>query len=240
MIFLKNALLLFLLISFTACNSTKEITKEETNSSLKNTKIPKATQNPKTTQTQKSTQNIKSIKSKIYIKKKTLFQKKLALYLEALQTFNTDVIVNMTYPRLFSVIDPKLFGQYMNSMINSTDIQMISYTTTPSKVSPIRRFSNGTEFAQINYQSTISLQFLNPNLYSSREQMNYLYDVSIHKFGVENVSIDINKRILKVTKPERLLAIKEQNSQWKFLGDDVRYRKYFPRFMPPEILQNLE
>jgi len=212
---LNYSFLLLISIFFAACNSTKEIKKEEINSTIER-------------------------REPILIKKKTLFEKELESYFNALHTFNNYKIVNMTYPRLFSVISLDRFQQYMDSMINSKDIQMISYLTNTPQISPIRRFSNGTEFTQISYNSTITLQFINPNLYGSREQMNYLYDVFIHKFGVENVSIDINNRTLKVTKPEKLLAIKEQNTQWKFIGDDARYRKYFPSFMPPEILQNIE
>jgi hypothetical protein len=219
---LKYFFLPLIFLLFTACNSTKEIKKEETNSTIENIKT------------------IKSIDRKIVIKEKNMLERKLDLYLEAMQTFDTDAIVEMTYPRLFTVINPDLFRQYISAMINSTDIKMTSYTTNTPQISPIRRFSNGTEFTQIGYNSTITLQFLNPNLYSSREQMNYLYDVEINKFGKENVFIDVNNRILKVTKPEKLLAIKEQDREWKFLGDDARYRKYFPYFMPPEILQNIE
>ena len=212
---LNYSFLLLISIFFAACNSTKEIKKEEINSTIER-------------------------REPILIEKKTLFEKELESYFNALHTFNNYKIVDMTYPRLFSVINLDRFQQYMDSMLNSKDIQMISYLTNAPQISPIRRFSNGTEFTQISYNSTITLQFINPNLYGSREQMNYLYDVFIHKFGVENVSIDINNRTLKVTKPEKLLAIKEQNTQWKFIGDDARYRKYFPSFMPPEILQNIE
>ena len=211
---LNYLFLLLTLIFIVACNSTKEIKKEETNT---------------------TTAVVQTI-----ITKKNSLEKELENYFNALQAFNIDGVVDMTYPKLFSVISPDLFRQYMHAMVNSKDIQMISYITNLPKISPIRRFSNGTEFAQVDYNSTVILQFINPNLYGSQEQMNYLYDVSIEKFGVENVSIDLNNRTLRVTKPEKLLAIKEQDMQWKFIGDDARYRKYFPSFMPPEILQNLE
>jgi len=211
---LNYYLVLLIFIFFTACNSSKKLKKEEENT---------------------TTETIQTI-----VKEKSELEQELEIYFESLHNFNSDAIVDMTYPRLFSVISPDLFRQYMDSMINSKDIQMTSYSTDSQQISPIRKFSNGTEFTQINYSSTIILQFLNPNLYASQEQMNYLYDVSIDKFGVENVSIDLNSRTLSVTKPEKLLAIKEQDMQWKFVGDDARYRKYFPSFMPIEILQNLE
>jgi len=217
---LNYLFLILTLIFVVACNSTKElkeeIKKEETNST------------------------IETVTSKVFIKEKSMLEKELENYLNAMQTFNTDVIMEMTYPKLFSAIDPDIFRQYIAAMINSTDIQMTAFTTKVNKISTIKSFSNGTEFAQVDYNSTITLQFINPNLYASREQMNYLYDVQIHKYGVKNVFMDPNKRILKVTKPEKLLAIKEQDTQWKFVGDNPRYRKYFPSFMPIEILQNLE
>jgi len=218
---MKYLLPLLTVIFFVACNSTKEIKDKETN------------------QTIESNITIPPVVEETPIVSVSVIEHELNIYLEAMQTFNADLVVDLTYPKLFQVIDLDLFRQYISSMMNSTDIQMSSYTTNVTNISQVKSFSNGTEFAQVEYTSTITLQFLNPLLYETEKKMNYLYDVQIHKYGTENVFIDVEQRLLRVTKPEKLLMIKEKDTQWKFVGDNERYRKHFPNFMPLEILQNI-
>lgn len=173
-------------------------------------------------------------------KNQLLIEKKLEEYLKELATFNTDAIVDMTYPKLFHVIDLDLFRQYIASMMNSTDIKMKSYESNINKISNVTAFSNGTQFAQTEYTSTIVIQFINNKLYNTEEKMNFLYDALIHKYGDKNIKIDVKKRTLQIKKPEKLLLIKEKGSEWKFLGDNSKYRQLYPSFLPNEILRIIE
>jgi hypothetical protein len=142
----------------------------------------------------------------------------------------------MTYPKLFQVIDLDLFRQYIASMMNSTDIEMKAYESNITKLSPVTTFSNDTEFAQAEYTSSVEIHFINNNLYDSDEKINFLYDALIDKYGKENININVKKRILNIKKVEKLLIIKEKDTQWKFLGDNSKYRQLYPSFLPYEIL----
>jgi hypothetical protein len=215
---LKYLLLTFTLISFFACNSTKNPEKRE----------------------EVKENNITTSTLGTLSKKEIMVKKELDNYLKELSTFNTDAIVDMTYPRLFSVIDLDLYRQYIASMMNSTDIEMKSYETNITKFSPITTFSNGTEFVQVAYTSKVNIHFLNNALYDSKKKMNFLYDALIHKYGKKNIKVNIKKRILKIKKSEKLLIIKEKDTEWKFLGDNSNYRNLYPSFLPYEILKIIE
>ncbi|HHD75901.1 MAG TPA: hypothetical protein ENK82_07575 [Campylobacterales bacterium] len=167
-------------------------------------------------------------------------KKALDNYLKQLSTFNTDMIVEMTYPRLFYVIDLDLYRQYIASMMNSTDIKMNAYETNITKLSKVITFSNETEFAQAEYLSTNTIHFLNDAMYSQDESMNYLYDALIHKYGADSIHIDVKKRILTIKSIKKLLIIKEKETEWKFLGDNYKYRMLYPSFLPNEIYKIIE
>lgn len=221
---IKYLLLTFTLISITACNNAKEPKKEE----IKET-------NAAVTIITNPVSDLGALSLKQVEVKQALDS-----YLNDLSTFNTDSIVDKTYPKLFHVIDLDLFRQYIASMMNSTDIEMKSYESNITKLSPVTTFSNKTEFAQVQYTSKVKIHFLNNTLYDTEEKINALYDAFIHKYGKESINIDVAKRTLNIKKSEKLLIIKEKDTEWKFLGDNSEYRQLYPSFLPQEILQNLD
>ena len=220
---IKYLLLTLALILITACNSTKE---------------PKEKKEKKEVITKKKITKVSTLG--VLNEKQKIVKQELDIYLEALSTFNTDAIVDMTYPKLFWVIDPDLFRQYIASMMNSTELQIVSYDTNITRLSQVTSFTNDTEFAQVNYQTTIKIHFLKSHLYATDEQINFLYDSLIHKYGTENIYINKEDRIIQVKELKKLLIIKEKDTEWKFVGDDHKYRKQYPNFLPPEILKLLD
>ena len=222
MLYLKYLLFTFISILLVACNSTKEPKKEEIKETNVTTIIEAV---PVSIPIPISTLGELSPKQKVV-------KEVLDSYLQDLSTFNTDSIVDKTYPKLFNFIDLDLFRQYIASMMNSTDIEMQSYETNITKLSKVNTFSNNTELAQAEYISTIQLHFLNENLYDTEEKINFLYDALIHKYNTENIYINKTKRILRIKKLERLLIIKDKDSEWKFLGAGSKYRKVYPNFLP--------
>ncbi len=164
----------------------------------------------------------------------------LDVYLNALSSFDTQAIVDMTYPKLFDVISLDLFRQYISSMMNAKDIEIQSFSTNITNISSTTYFSNATAFAQADYDSKILIHFLNDELYNNQEKINFLYDALIHKYGKENVQVNVAERTLSIKKAEKLLMIKTEDGLWKFLGDNKKYRRLYPSILPQEILNLLE
>lgn len=226
MLYTKYIFFTFILLSFLACNSTKEPKKVE---KIKEKIKAKIKENNSSLPSTVETLSLKQI----------VLKQSLDSYLKDLSTFNIDAVVEQTYPKLFYVIDPNLFKNYITSMMNSKDIAITSYKTNITKLSEITTFSNETQFAQAKYTSTINIRFLNNELYHNKEKMNFLYDALIHKYGKKNININPNTRTLQIKKPEQLLIIKEKDSEWKFLANNSKYRRFYPDFLPYEILEFL-
>ncbi len=220
----------YLLFALIGCNSTEKI-KVKVQENNVTTKLHLREEDNATTKAKKTIPKIEMGESELNLE--------LNNYLQALNHFDIDTVVEMTYPKLFWVIDRNLFRQYLSSMLKAKDINMQSYTATATNIAPIRAFSNDTQFSQVDYHTEISILLLNEQLYNTDEKMNFLYDVLIHKYGQENIKIDKAQRTLTIQREEKLIMIKENGEAWKFLGDNSRYRQLYPSILPPEILNNL-
>jgi dihydroxyacetone kinase-like predicted kinase len=161
-------------------------------------------------------------------------------YITALKIFDTDTIVEKTYPNLFSYIDQTHFRKYISTMMNSKDIVVKEYDAHINKISKVVTFTDKTQLAKVAYTSTTKILLLNDKLYNTERSMNFLYDVLIHKYGKENIEIDVKKRTLSIKKREYLLMINDKGEGWKFLGNNAEYQNLYPSILPIEINNYLE
>jgi len=216
---MRYLILIFSLFIFSACSSNK----------------PKIEDNNITTKREVETQ----VENRLDVRQR-IVEKELNIYLQALNNFDIDAIVDMTYPKLFTVIDGEIFKRYLTTMMNSKDILLKKYKTTTLKLGKVTKFSNGTQFAQVTYRAEAKIILLNKKLYRTEKSMNFLYDVFIHKYGRENVSIDLKSRTLTIIENKKLVVLKVGDEKWKFLEDNPEYRRYFPHILPNEVLKYLK
>ncbi len=190
-------------------------------------------------------QNITTIDEEIIPETTTIYDNEqlelkteLETYLEQLKSLNTEGIIDMTYPKLFIPINKNMFKRYINTLITSKDITIESFDTNITNIGDIQSFSNG-KFATVEYKSIIKLAFINPNLYSDKLSMRVLNDALTNKYGSDNIQIDAKNREIIIKKDEKLLAIKEKDSDWKFIGDNREYRRLYPQIIPLDILSQI-
>ena len=155
-------------------------------------------------------------------------------YFDQLKSLNADNIISMTYPKLFIPINKDLFREYINTMLNSQDLNIVEFKTSITNINPVNCLAN-ISFAQIEYTSDITINFINPELYSDDTKMRFLGDVMSRKYGYDNIRINTHSRTISIKKEEKLLAIKEDGI-WTFMGDNPEYRRLYPRILPIEIL----
>jgi len=160
------------------------------------------------------------------------------LYLNQLKSLNADAIISMTYPKLFIPINRSMFREFINTMVNSPDLEISSFQTNITHIGEVNSFSNGY-FTNLEYTSIITLNFINPTLYSSEKQMRFLYDIMQHKYGSNNISVNTLNRTITIIKNEKMLAIQEGMDSWKFIGDNAEYRRLYPKILPYEILGSI-
>jgi len=170
-------------------------------------------------------------------KQKDLY-KDLKYYLSQVRILNTENIVQMTYPKLFLAFSEDTFRAQIFTMRNSSKIAIQSFETNISKIEKVQDFSNGS-FSQIDYSSKIILEFISPDLYNTKSSIGTLYSILARKYGIENIYVDMDKRLVTIKKEVKLLAIKEKPNTWKFLVDNPAYRTYYPSILPYDILNQI-
>jgi len=159
-------------------------------------------------------------------------------YIAQLQSLNADNIISMTYPQLFVPINQDMFRDYLNTMLISPDIQVNTFDAVVTNISTVEPFAGG-QFSKINYNSTINISFINPELYNTQRKLLILDKILSNKYGRENIVVDSIGRTITIKKEEKLLAIKDATQQWKFLGDNSEYRRLYPRILPTDLLNRI-
>ena len=241
----KYLLSLSLLFALSAC-ITDNTNKNTTSNTTTNISRPIATSTPKPPKEEEEIKNIKEIKEDSYAHLGALslaqevVKNELIVYLQELESFNIDEIVRKTYPKLFNVINEQHFRQYLSTMMNSKDIILESYNTHITKIDRVKAFSNGTQFCQVDYNSDAKISLLNENLYKTESSINHLYDVLSHKYGKKNIIFDVQNRTIEIKREEKMIMIKEKDRPWKFIGDNLGYRRIYANILPPEVLSNLD
>ena len=158
-------------------------------------------------------------------------------YFDQLKSLNADNIISMTYPKLFIPINKNLFRDYINTMLNSKDLNIVDFKTAVTDIDPVSCLAT-LSFAKVGYTSDITINFVNPELYSDDTKMRFLGDVMSRKYGSDNIRIDTQSRTISIKKEEKLLAIKEDGI-WTFIGDNPEYRRLYPKILPLDILNNI-
>ena len=147
----------------------------------------------------------------------------------------------MTYPKFFIPINKTIFKRYLNNLLTSPHIAVVSFDTNITDIGRVKSYNNG-EFANLKYQTTIKLAFINPNLYNDELSIRMLRDILSKKYGKENIQIEPKNREITIREEQKLLAIKDNSSsdeEWKFIGDNPEYRKLYPEILPLDILSKI-
>jgi len=163
----------------------------------------------------------------------------LELYLNQLKSLDAQSIISMTYPKFFTVFNKNTYRNQILTMTNSSNIDILDFTAKITKIGTVQEFSNG-KFAKVAYTSTIQIYLKNSRLYSTQLSINTLYSILVRKYGRKNIHVDTQARVVTIIKNEKLLAIKENPNDWKFIGDNPTYRElYYPSFLPYDILNQI-
>lgn len=171
-------------------------------------------------------------------KQKKLY-KSLQHYLNQLKSLNADNIISMTYPKFFIAFSQRVYKNQILTMTNSSNIEIRDFSAKITQIGKVDTFSEG-KFAKVGYTSTIKVHLKNNRLYDTQLSINTLYSILVRKYGRENIHVDTKTRVVSIVKNEKLLAIKENSSEWKFVGYNATYRElYYPSFLPYDLLDKL-
>ena len=234
---MKKILIITSMIIFTGCFDNLKLEGDKTIEKVEKLEKSKKDE-PKKVDINKTIAIPIPIDSEEYIEKESELKESFELYLNQLESLDTEGIISMTYPKLFIPINRTLFKQYVDSLLNSTHISVESFETNITSIDFVQYYDKG-EFVHLKYYSNIRLTFINPELYNNELSIRILNDILSSKYGKENIRINPEQRTITIKKEEKLLAIKEDNEDWKFIGDNQEYRRLYPQILPSDILSQI-
>jgi hypothetical protein len=230
---MKKILIIAYIIIFTGCFDNQKL---EGDKEVK--KVEKIKKNePKKIDVNKSIVT-EVVASTEYTEKQLEVKESFKFYLNQLETLDTEGIISMTYPKLFVPINRTLFKQYVDSLLTSEQISVESFDTNITSIDFVQSYDKG-EFVHLKYYYNIRLSFINPDLYNNELSIRILDNTLSRKYGKENISIEPELRTITIRKEEKLLGIKENNEDWKFIGDNQEYRRLYPQILPSDILSQI-
>jgi hypothetical protein len=230
---MKKILIIAYIIIFTGCFDNQKL---EGDKEVK--KVEKIKKNePKEIDVNKSIVT-EVVASTEYTEKQLEVKESFKFYLNQLETLDTEGIISMTYPKLFVPINRTLFKQYVDSLLTSEQISVESFDTNITSIDFVQSYDKG-EFVHLKYYYNIRLSFINPDLYNNELSIRILDNTLSRKYGKENISIEPELRTITIRKEEKLLGIKENNEDWKFIGDNQEYRRLYPQILPSDILSQI-
>ena len=214
----QSILFSFILFSLVACNGGKTVT-------------PEPVESPAPT-------IIKEDPWSHLDQKQKEVQKSLSNYLQELENLNPEGIMALTYPKLFLATSRSRFRDYLYTMISSTNLNIESFKSKITNIDTIQSFSNGF-FCPVTYHSEITIMFLNPDSYNDEYSIRVLQSILGEKYGRNRISTDHEKRSITIKKYEKMLAIKDNGEEWKFVGYNQEYKNLYPNFLPSDILNQI-
>jgi len=165
--------------------------------------------------------------------------KALQLYINQLKSLNANNIIAMTYPKFFTVFSKRIYRSQILTMTNSSNIEILDFSAKITQIDKVNTFSEG-KFAKVGYTSTVKVHLKNSRLYDTELSLNTLYSILARKYGQKNIHVDTKTRVVTIKKQEKMLSIKENPNDWKFVGDNPTYRElYYPSFLPYDILDKI-
>jgi len=159
------------------------------------------------------------------------FTKDLERNIDASNNKNWDVVVSMTYPKLFDLLPKEEFKGMFESMFEIFKDFQTSIISNLRHDYPVVDYQ-GDRFTKFSYDTQMTFSFFNLDDLSS------ILPGFIQQFGEDNVKILENTNSLIVNAEASMLAVLEKNtSQWTYLTWDDNIDQFLPVNVIDQLLK---
>ena len=159
------------------------------------------------------------------------FTKDLELNIDASNNKNWDVVVSMTYPKLFDLLPKEEFKGMFESMFEIFKDFQTSIISDLRHYYPVIDYQ-GDRFTKFSYDTQMTFSFFN------LDDLGNILPGFIQQFGEDNVKILENTNSLIVNSEASMLAVLEKNtSQWTYLTWDDNIEQFLPVNVIDQLLK---
>lgn len=165
-------------------------------------------------------------------------QQRLNEYFEATKAKDWPKVVDLLYPKLFTLMEKKDMVQLFQDMEgNGVEFEM--------KTFELRRVSNayvheGEAFALVDYSALMNIRFTS-EAYKDTSITEMIRQNYIASYGAENVQYLAEDNSFDIRSEKALFAIAPEDSDdWSFMESDPGQESLIASFIPEEIREKLQ
>ena len=173
----------------------------------------------------------------IFAQKNPVLEKKIQVYFEAMEKPDFDLIMSMTYPKLFTLAPKSSVKQGLESVFNNPQIGIRIDSTTMDSLHRMLTHNAG-QYIKIDYSFLMVMKFKSDS--TGPVMANRALPTMKSKYGAANTRVNPLTNELVITRRSTMVAIKNALSKdWTFIelkDDDPLSEK----LLGQELLTKLE
>ena len=143
---------------------------------------------------------------------------RLNSFIKANDEMNLDMILDFTYPKVFTIAPREKLKEALEEGFNGEDVKVVMDSMQIQKVFPVFTLGEGT-FAKIKYSFVMFMTFKeSENEENQQEDNEFMLSMLGETYGQDNVSFDHLRKAIKIKVNSEMAAIKDEYAkEWCFM-----------------------
>jgi len=164
-----------------------------------------------------------------------IFERDIASFMDNTGAGNFDAVLDLTYPKLFTLVPRDQMKAVLASMLNNPDMKISIAVNGIEKIyDPV---AEGTEvFRRIDYNSAMQMK-LGDEMWQQKEAMVAGMKMSM---GTDNIIIDDETQSLLIDQVSTMIAIQQEGAtDWKYLQFQADQAMMLKSIIPESVIQKM-
>ncbi len=143
---------------------------------------------------------------------------RLNSFIKANDDMDLDLILDFTYPKVFTIAPREKLKEALEEGFNSEDVKVTLDSMQILKVFPAFTIGEGT-FAKVKYSFNMFMTFKeSENKENQQEENEFMLSMMSETYGKDNVSFDPVLKAIKIKVNSEMAAIKDEHTkEWCFM-----------------------
>ncbi len=164
---------------------------------------------------------------------------RLNTYMQLNRELKFDALMDFIHPALFKLASRAEILEVFKSAFDNAQMQMRLDSTSINTVSKTF-IHGGGQYKKVDYYMEMSMKFKDTTLYKSDEFMNAMNTGLAGGFPDATIAFNTTTRAFDIKGKSKLVAIKEVEGPWLFLGIDQSNAGYLDKLLPKEVITHFK
>ncbi len=164
---------------------------------------------------------------------------RLETYMQLSRELKFDALMDYIHPALFKLASKAEILEIFKSAFDNVQMQMRFDSTSVTTISETFTHAGG-QYKKVDYYMEMSMKFKDTTLYKSEEFMNAMNTGLTGGFPGATITFNKTTKAFNIKGANKLIAIKEVDGAWLFLGIDQSNAGYLDKLLPKEVITHFK